>query len=82
MAYTKKGYCVGATESITSAVKATRVLAKQGIFAEVIALSAGETKRGCAYGVSFDCDAIDTVRGALKGAGIAVTQYLQRGGAP
>ena len=82
MPYTKKGYCVGAMESMTSAVKATRTLAKQGIFAEVIALSTNETKRGCAYGVSFDCDAIDTVRVTLKGAGITVTQYLQRGGVP
>ena len=73
---------MGALESMTAAVKATRTLAKQGIFAEVIGLSANETKRGCAYGVSFDCDAIDTVRAALRGSGITVTQYLQRGGVP
>ena len=82
VAYTKKGYCAGAIGSITAAVKATRTLAKQGIYAEVIALSAGETKRGCAYGISFDCDAIDTVRSVLKKAGISVSQYLQRSGSP
>ena len=82
MAYTKKGYCIGALGSMTTAVKASRTLAQHGIFAEVIALSANETKRGCAYGISFDCDAIDAVRSALRGADIAVTQYLQRGGTP
>ncbi len=82
MAYTKKGYCVAAFSSMTSAQKAMRALAAQGIFAEVIGLSAGETKRGCAFGASFDCDAIDSVRTVLKGAGITASQYLQRGGAP
>ncbi len=82
MAYTKKGYCAGAIGSITAAVKASRALAQHGIFAEVIALSANETKRGCAYGISFDCDAIDAVRNALKKADVSVTQYLQRGGSP
>ena len=82
MAYTKKGYCVGALGSMTSALKATRALAAHGIFAEVIGLSATETKRGCAYGISFDCDAIDRVRSIFKSNGITVSQYLQRGRAP
>lgn len=81
-AYTKKGYCIGALGSMTNAIKATRTLARYGIFAEVIGLSATETKRGCAYGISFDCDAFETVRNALKSEGITVSQYLQRGGAP
>ena len=82
MAYTKKGYCVGAMASITAALKASRALAAHGIFAEVISLSAGETKRGCAFGVSFDCDAADRVRAIFKSNAITVTQYLQRGTSP
>lgn len=82
MAYTKKGYCVAALGSMTVAVKATRVLAARGIFAEVIGLSASETKRGCAYGISFDCDAAELVRSTLKAGGVQVTQYLQRGHTP
>ncbi len=82
VAHTKKGYCIAALGSMTAAVKGTRALAARGIFAEVIGLSAGETRRGCAFGISFDCDAIEDVRAALKSAGITVSQYLQRGGAP
>ncbi len=82
MPYTKKGYCVGALGTMTAALRATRTLATHGIFAEVIGLSQDETKRGCAYGVSFDCAALDEVRAALKSDGISVSQYLQRGRAP
>ena len=49
MPYTKNGYCVGALGTMTAALHATRALGKHGIFAEVIGLSANETKRGCAY---------------------------------
>ncbi len=82
MAYTKKGYCVAALGGMTTAQKATRALAAQGIFSEVISLSATQTRRGCAFGISFDCDATDRVRAALKGNGISVSQYLQRGSEP
>lgn len=82
MPYTKNGYCVGALGTMTVALQATRALAKHGIFAEVIGLAASETKRGCAYGISFDCAALDTVRAALKTEEITVSQYLQRGRAP
>ena len=82
MPYTKNGYCVGALGTMTAALRATRALARYGIFAEVIGLSASETKRGCAYGVSFDCAALDKVRVALKEDGVTVSEYLQRGRAP
>ena len=82
MPYTKNGYCVGALGTMTAALHATRALGKHGIFAEVIGLSANETKRGCSYGVCFDCDAIERVRAVLKSDGITVSQYLQRGSAP
>ena len=82
MAYTQSGYCIGALGSMTLALKATRALASHGIFAEVIGLTAGETKRGCAFGISFDCGAIDQVRRILKGHDISVSQYLQKGGTP
>ena len=75
-------YCVGALGSMTAALKATQELGKHGILAEVIGLSAGETKRGCAYGVSFDCAKANEVRILLKNSGISVSQYLTRGGTP
>ena len=82
MPYTKRGCCVGAIGTMTAALRATRTLASHGIFAEVIGLSANETKRGCAFGVSVDCAMLDQVRVALKSDGISVSQYLQRGNAP
>ena len=82
MPYTKNGYCVGALGTMTAALRATRALGKHGIFAEVIGLSARESKRGCGYGVSFDCAAIDQVRSILKSDGITVSEYLQRGRVP
>lgn len=82
MAYTKKGYCVGAMGSMTMALKATRALAAHGIFAEVISLAANETKRGCAFGVSFDCEALEQVRSILKSNAVSPSQYLQRGSVP
>ena len=78
MAYTNNGYCVGALGTITVALQASRALSRRGIFSEVIGLSANETKRGCAYGISFDCAASDLVRAALREEGIPVSQYLQR----
>ena len=82
VAYTKKGYCTAALGTMTAAQKAMRALAARGIFAEIVGLSANETRRGCAFGVSFDCDATEQVRTTLRGVGIPVTQYLRRGGTP
>ena len=82
MAYTPRERCIGALGSMTNALKASRALASRGIFAEVIGLSANETRRGCAFGVSFDCQALEQVRSTLKSAGITVTQYLKRGDPP
>jgi hypothetical protein len=68
--------------SITTALKASRALAAHGIFAEVISLSAAETRHGCAYGVSFACAELERVRTILKSNGVTPTQYLQRGNLP
>ena len=82
MPYSQSNYCVGAIGSMTAALKASQVLKSRGLRVEVIGLSATETKRGCAYGISFDCGIMNEVRTALKQGGIAVSQYLQRRGAP
>ena len=79
VAYTKKGYCVGAMGSMTMALKATRALAAHGIFAEVISLAANETKRGCAFGVEFACADEARVRTALRASRMAVSQYFKKG---
>lgn len=74
--------CIAALHSVTLAIKAQRALAAEGIGAEVITLNASETRRGCAYGLSFPCDAESRVRALLRAARIPVSQYLRKGGMP
>lgn len=74
--------CIAALHSVTVAIKAQRALATEGITAEVITLNASETRRGCAYGLTFPCDAENRVRALLRAARIPVSQYLRKGGTP
>ena len=82
MPYTKTPLCVGAIGSMTQALKGVRALQNEGIHAEVVALSAAETKRGCAYGVAFSCESLGVARGILRNASVSVSQYLQRSALP
>ena len=52
---------VAAIGSMTAAIKAQRTLAASGIASEVISLSPGETRRGCAYGIEFACSQSNNV---------------------
>ncbi len=72
--------CVAAIGSMTLSIKAQRALLDAGVAARVIALSPRETKRGCAYGVSFACAADRVARAALQQSGIPVSQYLTKDG--
>lgn len=72
--------CVAAIGSMTLSIKAQRALLNTGVAARVISLSPRETRRGCAYGVSFPCASERTVRIALQTAGIPVSQYLTKDG--
>ena len=82
MPYSERSGCVGAIGTMTQAMKGVHALRAASIKAEVVALSAGETKRGCAYGVAFPCEELSKARAMLRNAGVQVTQYLQRGNAP
>ena len=71
--------CIAAIGSMTMAIKAQRALLNQGLAARVVALSPGETKHGCAYGVGFSCALESGVRATLQGAHIAASQFMKRG---
>ena len=71
---------IAAIGSMTAAIKAQRVLTRAGIRTEIISLSPEETKRGCAYGISFPVSKANAVRSALRAAKIPVSEYLQKGG--
>lgn len=80
MPYLEEGVCVAAIGSMTMAIKGSRILAQGGISAQIIALSASETRRGCGYGVSYSCGKQYAVQQLFKNARFPVSQYLQRGG--
>jgi hypothetical protein len=71
---------IAAIGSLTGAIKAQRALARMGISAEIVSLSPGETRHGCAYGISFAAAGSAAVRRSLRAAGIAVSEYLQKSG--
>ena len=72
--------CTAATESLTYAMKAKRVLSDAGIAADIVKPSTPQSKRGCEYGISFDCSALDDVKRILTGAGVRPRRYLKGGG--
>lgn len=71
-------YCVAATGTTTAAMKAARTLQAIGITAEVVSLLPEETRRGCAFGVSFACRDLGRARNALRNARIPVSEYTSR----
>ena len=70
--------CIAALGSTTQAIKAQRVLLGSGIPAEVLPLAPSQTRRGCAFGVSFSCSRLAAVRAELQNAGIPVSQFIKR----
>lgn len=72
--------CTAAADSLTYAMKAQRALADIGIGCDIVKLDPSQAKRGCEYGVSFDCTRTDEVRRTLSGAGVRVKRYLKGGG--
>lgn len=71
---------IAAIGSMTAAIKAQRVLLRSGFSAEIVSLSPEETRRGCAYGLSYPIAQDSAVKSTLRNAGIPVSQYLRKGG--
>ena len=80
MQYKSEEKGVAAIGSMTAAIKAQRALAASGITVEIISLSPGETRRGCAYGIEYPLRLDTNVRNALRAARISVSQYFRKGG--
>ncbi len=70
--------CVAAIGSMTLCMKAQRVLGAAGIHARVISLSPEETRRGCAFGVSFPVQAQVVAAAQLRHAKIPVSEYFTK----
>ncbi len=71
--------CRAALGPMSAAIRAERALLAADIFAQVVALEPGETKRGCAFGVEFACIDEARVRAVLRTSRITVSQYFKKG---
>ncbi len=72
--------CTAALSSLTYALKAQRALLDLGIESRVIKLDAPRARRGCEYGIAFDCRDQNEIKQGLRSAGISVRRYLKGGG--
>ncbi len=70
--------CIAAIGSMTLCLKAQRILSAVGINARVISLSPEETRRGCAFGVSFAAGLQSIAATQLRRAKIPVSEYFTK----
>jgi hypothetical protein len=68
--------CIASMRSMTYATKAKRLLWSAGINCEISSLSQELTRRGCAYGVKFDCRFTESVRTILNENGFRSSEIL------
>ena len=68
--------CVATMKSMTYAMKTKRLLENAGIGAEIVNLDPSLTKRGCAYGVSFQKGREEEVKRLLRTRGIEYGRIL------
>ena len=69
--------CVASLRSMTIALKAKKVLNEAFIDCEIIKLEPHMTKRGCAYGIKFDCINIYSVENVLKQNRVKYTEIFR-----
>lgn len=68
--------CVVALKSMTYAIKAKKVFDRYLIYTEIIKLEPHMTKKGCNYGVKFECININAVEDALKNNSVKYTEII------
>jgi len=69
--------CAIALKSMTYAIKAKKALNDYYIDAEIIKLDTNMTKKGCAYGVRFDCVNLVAAQEALKKWSVKYTELIR-----
>lgn len=69
--------CSAVMGSMTSAMKAQRLLSKHALRSSVIKISPSTQNKGCIYGIEFDCAISVRVRQTLSDANIDVKEYLR-----
>ena len=63
--------------TLTLAQKARYVLRTENVAAEVVKVDSSKTRRGCAWGVAFDEDALFSVRMILSNRSIAERDIIK-----
>ncbi len=58
--------CIASLKSMTVAMKARKALEEAYIDCEIIKLEPNMTKKGCAYGIKFNCVNINSLENILK----------------
>ena len=61
---------------MTQAMKVKKILSSTFINSEIIKLDSNMSKKGCAYGVRFDCINFYKVEGLLRNANVKYNQIL------
>lgn len=67
--------CIAEIGSVTEAMWAQSLLAKEAILCEVIQGDSSQRKRGCVYAVLYDCRQERDLKNILKRAGIRVHSF-------
>lgn len=68
--------CIAAIQSMTYAVKAQKALNSRNIGSEVVKLDPTLTKRGCAWGIQFDCRLVSEVKRILDNKDIPYGEII------
>ena len=69
--------CVASLKSITVALKAKKALEESYIDCEIIKLESSMTKKGCAYGIKFNCININSLENVLKKKKVNYTEIFR-----
>ena len=68
--------CVVSVRSMTYAIKAKKALEAYDIECEIIKLEASMTKKGCAYGVKFQCINLYNAMDALNKKSVKYSEII------
>ncbi len=69
--------CIASLKSMTIAIKAKRALNEANFDCEIIKLEPYMTKKGCAYGIKFDCMNIYSVENILNNKRVKYTEIFR-----
>ena len=69
--------CFASLRSMTAALKAKKALIEAYIDCEIIKLEPNMTKKGCAYGIKFDCMNIYSVENVLNDKNVKYSEIFR-----